>query len=36
MDTGLVFTGEYISRIDEILPVSEIFRRLKEEAAVAE
>lgn len=36
VDTGLVFTGEYISRIDEILPVSEIFRRLKEEAAAAE
>lgn len=36
VDTGLIFTGEYISRIDEILPVSEIFRRLKEEAAVAE
>ena len=36
VDTGLVFTGEDISRIDEILPVSEIFRRLKEEAAVAE
>lgn len=36
VDTGLVFTGEYISRIDEILPVSEIFRRLKEEAAAVE
>lgn len=28
VDTGLVFTGEYISRIDEILSVEEIFNRL--------
>lgn len=33
VDTGLVFTGEYIHKIDEILPVKEIFRRLQEEAA---
>jgi NAD(P)H-dependent flavin oxidoreductase YrpB (nitropropane dioxygenase family) len=31
VDTGLVFTGEYISRIKEILPVKEIFRRLMAE-----
>lgn len=28
VETGLVFTGEYIHKIDEILPVKEIFRRL--------
>lgn len=28
VDTGLVFSGEYMSKIDEILPVKEIFRRL--------
>ena len=33
VETGLVFTGEYISRIKEILPVKEIFRRLTAEVA---
>ena len=28
VETGLVFTGEYIHKIDEILSVKEIFRRL--------
>lgn len=28
VDTGLVFTGEYIPQIEEILPVEEIFRRM--------
>lgn len=28
VETGLVFTGEYIHKIDEILPVKEIFNRL--------
>lgn len=32
VETGLVFTGEYIHKIDEILPVKEIFRRLLAEA----
>lgn len=32
VDTGLVFTGEYIHKIDEILPVKEIFARLLKEA----
>ena len=32
VETGLVFTGEYIHKIDEILPVKEIFRRLVTEA----
>ncbi|MBQ9376329.1 MAG: nitronate monooxygenase [Schwartzia sp.] len=36
VDTGLVFTGEYISRIKEILPVKEIFRRLLDEVEAAE
>ncbi|MDR3563849.1 MAG: nitronate monooxygenase [Negativicutes bacterium] len=31
VETGLVFTGEYIHRIDEILPVKEIFARLLNE-----
>ena len=35
VDTGLVFTGEYISRIKEILPVKEIFRRLMAEVEAA-
>lgn len=33
VETGLVFTGEYIHKIDEILPVKEIFRRLITEIA---
>ena len=32
VETGLVFTGEYIHKIDEILPVKEIFNRLLTEA----
>ena len=28
LETGLVFTGEYVHKIDEILPVQEIFNRL--------
>lgn len=32
VETGLVFTGEYISKVDEILSVEEIFTRLKAEA----
>ena len=32
LDTGLVFTGEYMPRIEEILPVKEIVRRLVTEA----
>ncbi len=35
VETGLVFAGEYIHRIKEILPVKEIFARLQNEAAVA-
>lgn len=31
VETGLVFTGEYIHKIDEILPVKEIFSRLLKE-----
>ncbi|QDR80426.1 NAD(P)H-dependent flavin oxidoreductase [Sporomusa termitida] len=31
VDTGLIFTGEYIHKIDEILPVKEIFARLLKE-----
>ncbi|MDR7865405.1 MAG: nitronate monooxygenase [Sporomusaceae bacterium] len=31
-ETGLVFTGEYIHKIDAILPVKEIFARLLKEA----
>jgi NAD(P)H-dependent flavin oxidoreductase YrpB (nitropropane dioxygenase family) len=31
VETGLVFTGEYIHKIDEILPVKEIFARLLKE-----
>ncbi len=33
VETGLVFTGEYIHRIKEILPVREIFARLQSEVA---
>ncbi|MCX7781128.1 MAG: nitronate monooxygenase [Negativicutes bacterium] len=32
VETGLVFTGEYIHKIDKILPVKEIFARLLKEA----
>ena len=32
VETGLVFTGEYVYKIDEILSVKEIFRRLLAEA----
>jgi len=32
VETGLVFTGEYIHKIDEILPVKEIFARIIKEA----
>ena len=32
LETGLVFTGEYMPRIEEILPVKEIVRRLVMEA----
>ncbi|WP_040292693.1 NAD(P)H-dependent flavin oxidoreductase [Acetonema longum] len=32
VETGLVFTGEYIHKIKEILPVKEIFARLVKEA----
>ena len=31
VETGLVFTGEYVHKIDEILPVREIFNRLLKE-----
>lgn len=31
VETGLVFTGEYIHKIDEILPVKEIFAKLLKE-----
>jgi len=31
--TGLVFTGANMWKIKEILPVKEIFRRIKEEVA---
>ena len=33
VETGLVFTGANMGKIKEILPVEEIFRRLKEEIA---
>ena len=33
VETGLVFTGEYIHRIKEILSVEEIFTQLQREAA---
>ncbi len=36
VETGLVFTGANLPKIPEILPVHEIFKRLKAEAAVAE
>lgn len=32
VETGLVFTGEYIHKIDDILPVKDIFARLLKEA----
>ena len=32
VESGLVFTGEYIHKIDDILPVKEIFARLIKEA----
>ena len=35
VETGLVFTGEYMPRIDKILSVKEIFAKLKAEAACA-
>ncbi|MDL2280677.1 nitronate monooxygenase [Selenomonadales bacterium OttesenSCG-928-I06] len=35
VDTGLVFTGEYIYKIDKILPVKEIIEKLLEEAEQA-
>lgn len=35
VETGLVFAGEYIHKIKEILPVKEIFARLKQQAAEA-
>ncbi|MBQ3971358.1 MAG: nitronate monooxygenase, partial [Selenomonadaceae bacterium] len=35
VETGLVFTGEYMPRIDKILSVKEIFSKLKAEAAAA-
>lgn len=35
VETGLVFSGEYMHKIREILPVKEIFARLKQEAAEA-
>jgi nitronate monooxygenase len=34
VETGLVFTGEYIHKIDEILPVKEIFNRLLAEVEI--
>ena len=33
VETGLVFTGEYVHKIDAILPVKEIFKRLLTEIA---
>lgn len=35
IESGLVFTGEYIHKIDDILPVKEIFNRLLSEVALA-
>ena len=35
VETGLVFTGEYISRIKKIIPVKDIFDQLLAEVAVA-
>ena len=35
VDTGLIFTGEYIYKIDKILPVKEIVEKLLEEAKQA-
>jgi NAD(P)H-dependent flavin oxidoreductase YrpB (nitropropane dioxygenase family) len=36
VETGLVFTGEYMPRIKKILSVHEIFSQLKREAAAAQ
>ena len=36
VETGLIFTGAHMWRIHEILPVKEIFRRIKEEIAAIE
>ncbi|MBR4908778.1 MAG: nitronate monooxygenase [Acidaminococcaceae bacterium] len=36
VETGLIFTGAHMWKIHEILPVKEIFRRLKEEIAAIE
>ena len=36
VETGLVFTGEYMPRIDKILSVHEIFEQLKREAEAAD
>ena len=33
VETGLIFTGAYMWKIHEILPVKEIFRRIKDEVA---
>ena len=35
VETGLVFTGEYMPRIDKIMTVHEIFEQLKAEAEAA-
>ena len=35
VETGLVFTGEYMPRIDKIMSVKEIFAKLKSEVAAA-
>ena len=36
VETGLVFTGEYMPQIDKILTVHEIFEQLKAEAEAAD
>ena len=36
VETGLVFTGEYLPRINKILSVHEIFQQLQSEAAAVE
>ena len=36
VETGLIFTGAHMWKIHEILPVKEIFRRIKEEVAAIE
>ena len=33
VETGLIFTGAHMWKIHEILPVKEIFRRIKDEVA---